>query len=270
VAENVGFGLRHASSEARASKVAQLLRLVQLEGFETRRPGQLSGGEQQRVALARALARDPALMLLDEPFSALDTPVRAALRQELLDLQAALGFSWLFVTHDLEEAYQLGDEIAVYQAGRIFQAGPRDEVFYLPRNVEVARLVGFDNIFPVTTSGSARIRLDSGLELTIRAGSQAPRPGTAVHACIRAEDVRILRKHRDPRDLGEGTRLDGSIAEERHLGFTVSVRFALQGGTEPAHLWVDVAIPAYRSLNLAGDRHWELFVPAEAVHLVGS
>ena len=271
VAENVGYGLRRAPAHERDDTVATLLRLVQLESFASRRPGQLSGGEQQRVALARALATDPRLMLLDEPFSALDTPVRAALRQELLDLQLALGFAWLFVTHDLEEAYQLGDEIAVYQSGRILQSGPREDVFYRPRDVEVARLVGFDNIFPVSPANDGRVRLESGLELAVSPlGNRSPELGTPIYACIRAEDVRMVRKDREPRGMAEGTRVTGTVADERHLGFTVALRFALQCPAQAVDLWVDVAVPAYRSLDLANNRDWELFVPAEAVHLVGS
>lgn len=271
VAENVGYGLRRAPAADRTAKIATLLRLVRLEGFEARRPGQLSGGEQQRVALARALATDPALMLLDEPFSALDTPVRAVLRQELLDLQAALGFAWLFVTHDLEEAYQLGDEIAVYQDGRVLQAGPRDEVFYGPKNVEVARLVGFDNIFNASLIGGERVRLDGGLELAAQpCGNPNAKLEGALYACIRAEDVHMVRKDREPRESGAGTRLSGTVTEERHLGFTVRLRFALDGQPRPTHVWVDVAVPAYRSLHLADEKHWEIFVPSAAVHLVGS
>jgi molybdate transport system ATP-binding protein len=271
VAQNIGYGLRRAPAGERETKVATLLRLVQLEDFGPRRPGLLSGGEQQRVALARALATDPALMLLDEPFSALDTPVRAALRQELLELQASFDFTWLFVTHDLEEAYQLGDEIAVYQAGRILQSGRREDVFYRPSSVEVARLVGFDNIFPATPAGDGRVRLACGLELAAEPlETRASELGAQLYACIRAEDVRILRKDREPRSLDRGARVQGTIAEERHLGFTVALRFALQGLAAPADLWVDAAIPAYRSLNLATDSRWELFIPAEAVHLVGS
>jgi molybdate transport system ATP-binding protein len=265
VAGNVGYGLRHTPAEQRRAEVAKLLRLVRLEGFERRRPSDLSGGEQQRVALARALAIGPSLMLLDEPFSALDSPVRALLREELLELQEALGFAWVFVTHDLEEAYQLGDEVAVYDAGRIPQFGSRDDVFYRPRSVEVARLVGVRNLFTGQITATDRVILDQGLELPVPPGP----PQGRVYAAIRQEDVRVVRKDRPAGNLTDGAHLAGHVLEERHLGFTVSLRFAIDQhpGLE---LWVDVAIPAYRSLHLATDKQWQLFVPREAVHLISA
>jgi len=267
VAANVGYGLRRSPAAERQEKVGKLLRLVRLEGFEARRPRALSGGEQQRVALARALATEPLMLLLDEPFSALDTPVRAALRRELLELQAALGFAWVFVTHDPEEAFELADEIAVYDSGRILQFGPRDDVFYRPLDTTVARTVGFANVFPAKPTAADRVLLEgSGVEL-ITTG-EAP-PAGPLYACIRQEDIRLIRKDR-PLSVGlsAGTRLHAEVVEERHLGFTARLRFVAAGVQPELSLWVDIAVPAYRSLGLAEDKQWELFIPPEAVHLL--
>ncbi|MHB8620081.1 MAG: ABC transporter ATP-binding protein [Chloroflexota bacterium] len=273
VAGNVGYGLRRLPPGERKARVADLLELVHLGGFGQRSPEGLSGGEQQRVALARALAVQPALLLLDEPFSALDAPVRAVLRQELLDLQARLGFAWVFVTHDLEEAYLLADEIAVYQGGRVLQSGPRDQVFYRPLTREVAGLMGVQNVMPVTIApgssgqGAAVVEEESGLGLAVEA-SRIAGFGRSWWACVRQEDVRVIRKDRPTGDLVDGTRLTGSIVGEKHLGFSVNLRFAVDAPRDWLPLWVEVAIPAYRSLNLQRDKRWELFVPREAVHLV--
>ena len=117
VAENIGFGLNDWPREARRGRVAELVELLALGGLEGRLPRSISGGQQQRVALGRALAPQPSLLLLDEPFSSLDAPVRNNLRREVAALRRRLGLVALFVTHDIQEAYALGDRIAVYDGG---------------------------------------------------------------------------------------------------------------------------------------------------------
>ena len=131
VFDNVAFGLRyqHVSKTERAKKVRQALALVQLEGFEKRRPSQLSGGQQQRVALARALILNPSVLLLDEPLGALDAKLRKALQIELKALQETVGITFLYVTHDQEEALTMSDRLAVMSNGRIEQVGTPAEVY---------------------------------------------------------------------------------------------------------------------------------------------
>src|SRR5205085_8797780 len=133
----------------RAARVAELLSLVKLPELPSRLPGQLSGGQQQRVALARALAVDPALILLDEPLSALDAKVRAELRRELRDLQRRLAIPTLMVTHDQEEAMALADRIACMNRGRIEQVGTPHELYLRPRTRFVADFMGHSNLLPV-------------------------------------------------------------------------------------------------------------------------
>jgi spermidine/putrescine transport system ATP-binding protein len=152
VAQNVGFGLRvqGRSREVIAEKVAGALRLVGLDGFDKRRPSELSGGQAQRVALARCLVVEPKVLLMDEPFSALDAHLRANLREELKLLQRRLKLTTIFVTHDQEEAMELADRIVVMNAGRIEHHGPPREVYLQPKTLFTAGFMGEINRIPVT------------------------------------------------------------------------------------------------------------------------
>lgn len=159
VAENVGFGLSVRPRSARPSKVDiraradELLRLVQLGGLGDRYPAQLSGGQRQRVALARALAVEPQLLLLDEPFGALDAKVRKELRRWLRRLHDRMGLTSIFVTHDQEEALELADRVVVMDHGVIEQVGTPEEVYTAPGSSFVSGFVGDTNSLPVTVSG---------------------------------------------------------------------------------------------------------------------
>src|SRR5262249_17086867 len=148
VADNVAYGLKVRGIEAntRSKHTAEMLRIVALEGYEQRRIHQLSGGQRQRVALARALVLDPAVVLLDEPLTDLDEPLRRQLRDEISRLNRRLGTTILAVTHNQDEALAMSDRIAVLRAGRIEQIGTPRELFERPGNAFVARFVGFDTI----------------------------------------------------------------------------------------------------------------------------
>ncbi len=154
VADNVAFGLsvrrgKHRMAKAaRQARAEELLRLVQLEGLGSRYPGQLSGGQRQRVALARALAIEPRLLLLDEPFGALDAKVRKDLRRWLRDLHKQVGLTSIFVTHDQEEALELADRVVVMNKGRIEQIGAPDAVYMNPETPFVSHFVGETNRLP--------------------------------------------------------------------------------------------------------------------------
>src|SRR5689334_14411653 len=148
VAENVEFGLkiRNVAAAARRRKRDELLELVGLAGLGGRMPRQLSGGQQQRVALARALAHQPEVLLLDEPFGALDAKVRLDLRRTIREIQRELGITTLFVTHDQEEAFELADRLAVLSFGRLLEAGPPDELYLRPETEFVATFLGTANL----------------------------------------------------------------------------------------------------------------------------
>ncbi len=193
VGGNVAYGLAPVWRGRERVRVETLLAAVGLGGYADRMPAQLSGGQRQRVALAQALASDPRLLLLDEPFSAVDAPVRERLRRDLLALLDAFRVPLVFVTHDFGEAYLLGQTIVIVAGGRVVQVGPPGVVAAHPRTATVARLVGAANIL------EARV-LDVSLQgVTLRAGGglllrtpAAPRPvGTSVAVCVRPEDLRL-------------------------------------------------------------------------------
>ncbi len=160
VADNVAFGLTEMKPTARTPRVADLLDLVGLTGFEARYPHQLSGGQQQRVALARALAPAPDVVLLDEPFSNLDAALRQTLREEVRSILHEADVTTIFVTHDQEEALRLADELVVLEDGRVLQHGPPENVYRYPANLNVARFLGEVNIIPGDArSGTAQTAL---------------------------------------------------------------------------------------------------------------
>ena len=148
VAENVGFGLRmkKVPIDERRRAVADMLRLVSLEGFEERRPSQLSGGQRQRVALARALVNRPSVLLLDEPLGALDLKLRKLMQAELTRIQRQVGITFVYVTHDQEEALAMSDRIAVMDRGRLLQVGSPDEIYARPASREVMEFIGSVNV----------------------------------------------------------------------------------------------------------------------------
>ena len=162
VADNVAFGLKYkkvTKARARARRVAEALALVQLTGFEKRKPGQLSGGQQQRVALARALVLRPRVLLLDEPLGALDARLRKDLQVELKTLQETLGITFVFVTHDQEEALTMSDRVAVMNGGRVEQSGPPQEMYEEPATLFVADFLGVSNLVGAEATGPRRRRL---------------------------------------------------------------------------------------------------------------
>lgn len=190
VAGNVGYGLQVAGTPRaeEAARVADVLRLVGLTGFERRRPAQLSGGQQQRVALARALINRPRVLLLDESLSALDRKLRQSMQIELKTLQHTVGITFVFVTHDQEEALTMSDRIAVMDKGRILQIGTPTEIYDMPANRFVAGFIGSSNIFTgkirKSRNGCA-VAIDGGPE--IRAGGNGFADGEEVDVLLRPE-----------------------------------------------------------------------------------
>ena len=195
VHDNVAFGLRYqkVSKGETARRVSESLELVQLRGFEKRRPGQLSGGQQQRVALARALVLNPGVLLLDEPLGALDAKLRRALQVELKALQETVGITFLYVTHDQEEALTMSDRLAVMEGGRLAQIGSPREVYEEPTDAYVADFLGVSNLMDAQAicerpTGTCLARLGD-FELAAERGRTAVTG--AVKLAIRPERIRV-------------------------------------------------------------------------------
>jgi putative spermidine/putrescine transport system ATP-binding protein len=197
VAENVGYGLaaRGTDRTAAARRTAEMLELVKLGHLADRLTRQLSGGQQQRVALARALAIEPRVLLLDEPFSALDKSLRLDMQIEIKRIQRAAGTTAIIVTHDQEEALGMADRVAVLSHGRLEQFAPPSAVYDAPATYFVNQFVGSANVFAGKLESQdgdqARVRLDDGSALTTRAPSLPLPNGSGVVACVRPENLQL-------------------------------------------------------------------------------
>jgi len=228
VADNVAFGLKYkkVTKGDRAKAVAEALELVQLTGYEKRKPGQLSGGQQQRVALARALVLRPRVLLLDEPLGALDARLRKDLQVELKALQESLGITFVFVTHDQEEALTMSDRLAVMNKGRVEQSGPPQEMYEEPATLFVADFLGVSNLVGAEATGrdGAACVLTVG-DRTLKATQGDVGCRGAVKAMIRPERVRI-----EPQDSEGENRLPGLVEHLVFLGSFREVRVRLLGG----------------------------------------
>jgi spermidine/putrescine transport system ATP-binding protein len=230
VAENVAFGMKYKSVPKQEvnARVAEALELVQLSGYEKRRPNQLSGGQQQRVALARALVLRPSVLLLDEPLGALDAKLRRALQVELGALQEQVGISFLYVTHDQEEALTMSDRLAVMNHGRIVQLGTPEEVYNEPADAYVADFLGVSNLMDaqVEHSGDGRspCRLRLGDFILEAEAGQLDATG-AVKLAIRPERVDV-----NPYGTDGANRVPGMVERLVFLGSTTHVYVRLATG----------------------------------------
>ncbi len=195
VTRNIEYGLRRATAEARRQRTGELIQLVGARGLEDRLPRQLSGGQAQRIAVARALAPSPAMLLLDEPFGALDATTRRELRGEVRGVLRTTGTSAILVTHDRLEAMAMGDELAVMIEGTIRQIGSVPEVFRRPADPAVARSLGVETVVPATVDGAGDglINLRIGHARLIAIADPRCAIGAEVFVCVRAEDVIVER-----------------------------------------------------------------------------
>ncbi|HEX8753288.1 MAG TPA: ABC transporter ATP-binding protein [Solirubrobacterales bacterium] len=223
VEDNVAFGLKRkgVGKEEIGERVAAELRRVGLAAEANRRPSQLSGGMQQRVALARALVNLPKVLLLDEPLGALDLKLRKGLQVELKRIQREVGITFVYVTHDQEEALTMSDRIAVMNRGRVEQVAPPEEVYDRPTTTFVAGFIGVSNLMPGSVSGQGRVRLDSGLEVAADTGGLAVGEGCA--AVVRPEKLRV-----DAPGEGGGPadglpRVEGVVESSLYLGTATQI-----------------------------------------------
>ncbi len=239
VEDNIAFGLRVKSRRTPAPEtkilVQEALRLVHLEAFGARRPDQLSGGQQQRIALARALVLRPKVLLLDEPLGALDRKLRKAMQIELRRIQAEVDITFVYVTHDQDEAMSMSDRVAVMRNGNFDQIGSPREIFQSPRTRFVADFMGASNIFSgtvvavgpdATHSGAPRtieIETETGLRV-VSQGDQDLSTVASVTISVRPDTIQVF-----PRDweLSADNKFDGRIVEKLYLGDATELEVAL-------------------------------------------
>ncbi len=258
VADNIGFGLkvrprgrRPAASEIRR-RALELLDFVQLQGLENRYPTQLSGGQRQRVALARAMAIEPRVLLLDEPFGALDAQVRMELRRWLRDIHDRTGHTTVFVTHDQDEALELADRVVVMSQGRIEQVGTPDEVYDNPNSPFVYGFIGESSLLPVRVEAGKLWLADRDI------GLAAPgAPDGEVDLYFRPHDVELLD--------GCGGCVAGTVVASRRSGGKRRVELEVGGARDRIEIEIPVEHPAAEKSRVAfRPRHWRVFPRSDA------
>ena len=297
VAENIGYGLKLKKvpkSEIR-KKVSQMLELVQLEGYEKRKPSELSGGQKQRVAIARALVNNPKVLLLDEPLGALDLQLRRAMQIELKHLQKKLGITFIYITHDQEEAINMSDRIAVMRDGRIEQIGTPDEIYNHPKTSYVATFVGNANILhgvaesiqgenAIVKIGNDRVivKLETSQQNTEDTGAkQHLAAGEDVTLAVRSEnvllqeaaaigdtgtdngdtvDISVAGGISDIHDTNSISGLQATVTEKNFAGGQLRVTLKLSDGTQliASRYGIDASVAEGQTVRCS-------FLPADAV-----
>ena len=297
VAENIGYGLKLKKvpkSEIR-KKVSQMLELVQLEGYEKRKPSELSGGQKQRVAIARALVNNPKVLLLDEPLGALDLQLRRAMQIELKHLQKKLGITFIYITHDQEEAINMSDRIAVMKDGRIEQIGTPDEIYNHPKTSYVATFVGNANILhgaaesiqgqnAIVKIGNDKVivKLETSQQNTEdTGGKQHLAAGEKVTLAVRSEnillqeaaaigdtgtdngdtvDISVAGRISDMHDTNSISGLQATVTEKNFAGGQLRVTLKLSDGTQliASRYGIDASVAEGQTVRCS-------FLPADAV-----
>lgn len=292
VAENIGYGLKlkKVPKAEIKKKVSRMLELVQLEGYEKRKPSELSGGQKQRVAIARALVNNPKVLLLDEPLGALDLQLRRAMQIELKHLQKKLGITFIYITHDQEEAINMSDRIAVMKGGRIEQMGTPDEIYNHPKTSYVATFVGNANILhgvvesvqgetAVVKIGNDKVAVDLGTDQQNAGTGRYPAAGEKVTLAVRSENVQLeetmtsenLASRTDDRDkamervsdrynVENISGLQAAVTEKNFAGGQLRVTLKLNDGTEliASRYGIDASVTEGQTVRCS-------FLPTDAV-----
>ncbi len=296
VYENIAYGISHLSKTKISSKIAELLNLMRLEGLENRYPSQISGGQRQRAALARTLASEPEILLLDEPFSALDHQVREKLRQELIAIHERFPITTILVTHDMEEAFMLGERIAVVNNGKLEQFGTREEVFYKPKTRNVAKFIGARNIFHgiIKSVDENNILIESGdidnIVVDIK-GSRGqgvkganeemiqtleplnPRTleplkiGQNVCFGIRPEEIMIIRPDRPLDKRVQDNLIHGIVTGIMAKGTGYTIYFSAKDNKD-LNLKIDIPNIAFRRLAISKDKEITVCLKKECIWVI--
>ncbi len=268
VAKNIAFGLGRLPAAERNQRVHDLLSLLDLTGLSDRLPAMLSGGQQQRVALARALATRPRLLLLDEPFTALDGPLRRTLRRELVSLSRRFHTPVVLVSHDLADAQALDATLVVLDRGLVLQHGSVSDVIRRPAGPQVARIAGARNLLTgrVRRAGPAGLDVEVG-PLVLQTPAAEVRSGDFVTLAIAPESILLVRPERN---VPEGEPVfAGEVIEDSQFGPVHTLTWRPAGAADPsADLDIDIAAGPYHDLDVLNRRHWRIRIPREAVQVL--
>ncbi len=272
VFENVAFGLRmqNLNKDIIKKKVDDVLHMVHLEGLSKRKPSMLSGGQQQRVALARAIVNEPLVLLLDEPFSALDYKLRAQMQRDIKQLQRNLGITFIFVTHDQEEAFAMSDRVVVMDNGHIAQMGTPQDIYEDPANMYVAKFVGEINILP----GKILKKQEDNIYDVLVHNTIFPVPskrefshGDMIKVLVRPEDLRIYHEFEE---RPPGPTLHAFIEDSVYKGATVDIHISLKEGGAPlvgAEFFdedaIDINYTTGEPVYVTWVSGWEVILPHE-------
>ncbi len=268
VGGNIAYGIPEKRKTLACEKVRGLIDLMRLTGLEGRYPHELSGGQRQRAALARTLAAEPGILLLDEPFSALDYQVREKLRADLLRIHEVYPVTTMLVTHDLEEAFMLGARIAVINHGRVEQVGPREEVFYRPATRNVARFIGFKNIFDGVVAGIDAGELiihnpDMGEVRALAPSGHGFATGARVTFCIRPEDIVVVRPDKT---TGPSNVFDAYV--ETTIGKGSTHMLFLKAGDKGASVKAELPNFVVRKLGLGAGMKIRVLLKKESIRVI--
>jgi spermidine/putrescine transport system ATP-binding protein len=271
VERNVAFGLERTKvgKDEIRQRVGEELERVGLAGEAKRKPRQLSGGQQQRVALARALVNRPAVLLLDEPLGALDLKLRKRLQIELKGIQRDVGITFVYVTHDQEEALTMSDRIAVMNRGLVEQVAGPEEVYARPETTFVAGFIGVSNLMPGVVEGTGaqgRVRLDVGPQVTVPV-SDGLAVGERCHAVVRPEKLRIDTAGDGAAAPAGGASVEGEVESSVYLGTSTQIVVRLGGGVRMTVL-VPNADEALRQRLPGGGARVRLSWAPEHIHVV--
>jgi spermidine/putrescine transport system ATP-binding protein len=272
VYQNIAFGLqmKRLPKHDIQSRVTDMLKIVELSGYEARFPHQLSGGEQQRVGLARALVNEPVVLLLDEPLGALDLKVRKRMQQALKRIHREVGITFLYVTHDQEEALVLSDRVAIMNRGRLEQLDSVEDIYLRPRSKYVSDFIGEVNLFSGTVvagiSGRATVLTSGGSSLYVDVNDDLP-VGTAVEVAVRPEKIQLSSEFVQ----GENT-FSGLVVEQAFLGAMTRYFVRLDSGEEVMVLRQnhgaadDLIIQRGARISVAWTRAWAKVFPNTGEH----
>jgi spermidine/putrescine transport system ATP-binding protein len=260
VFENVAFGLRQrkVGGAELTRRVGDMLDLVELPGYERRKTNQLSGGQQQRVALARALINHPRVLLLDEPLGALDLKLRKSMQLELKRIQTSVQITFVYVTHDQEEAMTMSDRIAVMRAGKVEQLGAPEALYERPATAFVAGFLGVSNLLKgkVLSVNGELAEVELGRGEIVRVPADGLPPGAAVTIGVRPEKLRLLPASAEPKDGGPETRnsLEGTVTDAGYLGVSTQYAVRLDDGYDLTVYTQNIDISGTGEQVSAGER----------------